>query len=57
LHVEEPESGKLSCKLSPVKRMKRLEQQEKTTEDIQETYKQSPTKFVIKPNLTEEPMD
>ena len=50
---DDPENQKLSCKLSPVKRMKRLEQQEKNTENIETAYKQSPTKFVINPNQTQ----
>lgn len=33
--------------------MKRLEQQEKTKENIETTYKASPTKFVINPNKAE----
>ena len=53
---EEGETDKKPCKLSPLKRMKRLEQQEKTEEEtIETTYKSSPNKFVIKPNQTENP--
>jgi hypothetical protein len=41
LKVDEPESSKLPCKISPVKRMKQLEQEE-TNENIEDAYKNSP---------------
>jgi hypothetical protein len=51
------ESNKLSCKLSPVRRMKRHEQKEQDTENIETTFKSSPNKFVINPTQAPEELD